>query len=67
MMSKILINIIYTEIMGRIQKFTEFVKSINENAHCKKLEHLRTNEGRNVINFSQFIEKGKNTIKQSSI
>lgn len=54
--------------MGRIQKFTEFVKSINENAHCTKLEHLRTNEGRSVISFSQFIEKGRNTIiKQSSI
>ncbi len=53
--------------MDRIQKFTEFVKRINENAHCKKLEHLRTNEGRNVISFSQFIAKDKNAIKQSPI
>ncbi len=53
--------------MDRIEKFTEFVKRINENAHCEKLEHLRTNEGRSVISFSQFIEKGKNAIKQSSI
>lgn len=53
--------------MARIEKFTEFVKRINENAHCEKLEHLHTNEGRSVIRFSQFIEKGKNAIKQSSI
>ena len=49
--------------MDRIQKFTEFVNRINENEHCEKLEHLRTNEGRNVISFSQFIGKGKNAIK----
>lgn len=39
--------------MDRIQKFTEFVKNINE--------------GRSVISFLQFIEKGRNAIKQSSI
>lgn len=53
--------------MDRIQKFTEFVKNINEGRHCEKLEHLRTNEGRSVISFLQFIEKGRNAIKQSSI
>lgn len=48
--------------MDGIEKFTEFVKRINENAQCEKLEHLRTNEGRSVISFSQFVEKGKNAI-----
>lgn len=51
------------EIMDIIEDFTEFVKRINENNHREKLEHLRTNEGRNVISFSQFIGKGKNAIK----
>ena len=49
--------------MDRIEKFTEFVKRINENAPCEKLEHLRTNDGRSVISFSQFIVKGKDSIK----
>lgn len=53
--------------MDKIEKFMEFLKRINENANSEKLEHLRTNEGRSVISFSQFVEKGKNAIKQSSI
>lgn len=66
----VLINIIYTMkygIMDRIETFTEFVKRINENTHSEKPEHIRTKEGRNVISFSLFIEKGKNANKQSSI
>ena len=43
----------------------EFVKRINENANSEKLEHLRANEGRSVISFSQFIEVGKDTIKHT--
>lgn len=49
--------------MDRIEKFTEFVKRINEGANSEKLEHLHTNEGRSVISFSQFVEKGKDAIK----
>lgn len=52
--------------MDRIEKFMEFVKRINENANSEKLEHLRTNDGRSVISFSQFIEKGKNASKTQS-
>ena len=52
--------------MERIEKFMEFVKRINENANSEKLEHLRTKDGRSVISFSQFIEKGKNASKTQS-
>ena len=49
--------------MDRIQKFTEFVKRINENNHREKLEPIRTDEKRGVVNFSLFVE---NTRMQSN-
>lgn len=45
------------EIMDIIEDFTEFVKRINENNHREKLEHIRTDEKRDVVNFSLFVEK----------
>lgn len=51
------------DIMDTIEDFTEFVKRINENNHREKLEPIRTDEGRSVISFPQFLEKGKNAIK----
>lgn len=39
------------EIMDIIEDFTEFVKRINENNHREKLEHIRTDEKRGVVNF----------------
>ena len=45
------------EIMDIIEDFTEFVKRINENDHREKLEHIRTDEKRGVVNFSLFVEK----------
>ena len=45
------------EIMDIIEDFTEFVKRINENNHREKLEPIRTDEKRGVVNFSLFVEK----------